>query len=370
MLELITVRNFKVLKDTELILSNLTVVAGINNMGKSSLIQILLLIRQSFEQNTLTKYGLLLNGRLVSIGNGRDALSADAENEVFSVSLHWENNEHLHLEFACKKKSNLQPLRRIDPERINPANILFAPRFQYLAAQRTDSRDIFPVSDYDISTLHSLGNNGEYTAHFIAEHGSEPLENTALQHEKAKEETLLANIDAWMSEISSGVKVTANIIPEVNQASLLYKFATPCGHTENFRPVNVGFGLTHILPVVTAVLASKPGDLVIIENPEAHLHPAGQSAIATLICLAAQSGVQIIIETHSDHFLNSIRVKVRQRSISPENLSLSYFSRDADSREHAIEVTQPFIDADGRLDEWPGGFLDEWDNNLKKLVDF
>ncbi|MDM8551764.1 AAA family ATPase [Desulfobacterales bacterium HSG2] len=100
MLELITVRNFKVLKDMELILSNLTVVAGINNMGKSSLIQILLLIRQSFEQNTLTKDGLLLNGRLISVGNGRDALSADAENEVLSVSLHWENNDQLHLELG------------------------------------------------------------------------------------------------------------------------------------------------------------------------------------------------------------------------------------------------------------------------------
>jgi len=127
--ELITVKNFKALKDTELILSNLTVIAGINNMGKSSLIQILLLIWQSFEQNTLTKDGLLLNGRLISIGNGRDALSADAENETFSVSLHWENNEQLQLEFACKRKSKLQTLRRIVPDQINPANILFAPAF-------------------------------------------------------------------------------------------------------------------------------------------------------------------------------------------------------------------------------------------------
>ncbi|MDM8518092.1 DUF3696 domain-containing protein [Desulfobacterales bacterium HSG16] len=370
MLESITIKNFKALKDVELILSNLTVIAGINNSGKSSLIQILLLIRQSFEQNTLAKDGLLLNGRFINIGNGRDALSIDAENDAFFVSLHWENKERLELEFACRNKSNLQPLKRIEPEKFNQANILFAPRIQYLAAQRTDSKDVFPVSDYDINTLHSLGNHGQYTAHFIAEYGAKPLKNSDLQHEKARSKTLLANIDAWLSEISPGVKVTANVIPEINQASLLYEFATSYGYTEKFRPVNVGFGLTYILPVVTAILASKPGDLIIIENPEAHLHPAGQSAIAALICLAAQSGVQLIIETHSDHFLNGVRVEVKNNKISPENVSLFYFSRDADSKEHAIEITQPFINADGKIDEWPKGFLDEWDNNLNKLLDF
>lgn len=369
MLESITIKNFKALKDIELILSNLTVIAGINNMGKSSLIQILLLIRQSFEQNALTKDGLLLNGRLINIGNGKDALSINAENETFYIALHWENEEQLKLEFAYKNKSNLQPLKRIEPEKINPANILFAPRFQYLAAQRTDSKDAFPVSDYDINTLHSLGNHGEYTAHFIAEYGSGNLENTALQHENAQSKTLLSNIDAWMSEISPGLKLTANIIPEINQASLLYRFATSSGYTEKFRPVNVGFGLTYVLPVVTSLLASKPGDLIIIENPEAHLHPAGQSAIASLICKAAQSGVQLIIETHSDHFLNGIRVQVRQDKIYPENVSLLYFS-PAETKEHAVNVTQPFISEQGRIDEWPKGFLDEWENNLNKLLDF
>ena len=131
-------------------------------------------------------------------------------------------------------------------------------------------------------------------------------------------------------------------------------------HPQKFRPVNVGFGLTHILPVVTAVLASEPGDLIIIENPEAIciLRDSLQSPPSSVWRPGA---VQIITETHSDHFLNGIRVEVRQSDISPENVSLSYFSRDVDSREHAVEVTQLF-DADGRIDEW--------DNNLSKLVDF
>jgi len=368
MLESITIKNYKVLKDIELILSNLTVIAGINNMGKSSLIQILLLIRQSFEQNKLAD-GLLLSGRYINIGNGKDAMSIDAENEELSVSLFWENEEQLQMEFAYASKSNLQPIKRIEPKQINDTNILFADRFQYLAAQRIDSKNIFPVSDYDINILHSLGNHGEYTAHFIAEYGSKALGNQNLKHNKARSKTLLANIDAWMSEITPGIKITASVIPEVNQASLLYEFETEYGYTEKFRPVNVGFGLTYVLPVVTSILASKPGDLIIIENPEAHLHPAGQSAIAALICLAAQSGVQVIVETHSDHFINSIRVAVKNDKIFQENVSLLYFSQMMSSKEHSIEITQPFINEDGKLDEWPKGFLDEWEVNLKKLLD-
>ncbi len=369
MLESISIHNFKVLKDVELNLSNLTIIAGINSMGKSSLIQVLLLLRQSFEQNMLLQKGLLLNGRYVNIGNGKDALSIDADDEKFSVDLYWDNDEELHLSFEYKNKSNLQPIELADPAEINPENILFSPRFQYLAAQRIDSKSTFPISDYDINTLHSIGNSGEYTAHFLAEYGAKPLSNAVFQHEQAKSKTLLANVDAWMSEISPGVKITASIIPEINQASLLYEFATFDGYSEKFRPENVGFGMTYVLPVVTALLSAEPGDLIIIENPEAHLHPAGQTAVAKLVCIAAQNGIQIIIETHSDHFLNGVRAETKSKTITPENIALFYFSRDKNSKEHAIEISQPFIDEHGKLDEWPDGFFDEWDKNLTRLLD-
>ncbi|WP_180834594.1 AAA family ATPase, partial [Vibrio parahaemolyticus] len=66
-----------------------------------------------------------------------------------------------------------------------------------------------------------------------------------------------------------------------------------------------------VLPIVLALLVTKPGGLVIIENPEAHLHPKGQSYLGRLIQRTAEAGVQVIIETHSDHLLNGIRVAAR-----------------------------------------------------------
>ncbi|SDT84907.1 AAA family ATPase [Desulfobacula phenolica] len=368
MLHSITIENYKILKNIKLNLSNLTLVSGLNSMGKSSLIQVMLLLRQSFEQKVLTDRGLLLNGSYINIGKGKDALSIDAENEMFSFVLEWEDKKNLDISFNYKSKSNLQPINKLTPDKFDFSQALFSDNFQYLAAERTGPKNSYPVSEYDVKTLNSLGNNGEYTAHYLFENGAKQLLNKKLLHEKAKSATLLAQVDAWMSEITPGIKITANVIEDINQASLHYEFETGTGYTEKFRPENVGFGLTYVLPVVTSILASKKGDLIIIENPEAHLHPAGQSAVAKLMARAAQEGVQIIVETHSDHFLNGARIAVLTKLIEPENISLFYFFKQLNNIEHTIDMIQPFIDKNGRLDEWPEGFFDEWDKNLDKLL--
>jgi predicted ATPase len=134
------------------------------------------------------------------------------------------------------------------------------------------------------------------------------------------------------------------------------------------KPTNVGFGLTYVLPVVTAVLFASPGDLLIIENPESHLHPQGQARLGKLFAQAAENGVQLFIETHSDHVLNGVRVATKQKIISPENVGLFFFVRDFESDEHKTEIIQPFIDENGRIDKRPKGFFDEWGNQLDELM--
>lgn len=74
-----------------------------------------------------------------------------------------------------------------------------------------------------------------------------------------------------------------------------------------FTAQNVGFGISYVLPIVLALVKAKKGELIILENPEAHLHPRGQRKMGELIARAAQGGVQVIVETHSDHILNGIR---------------------------------------------------------------
>ena len=133
--------------------------------------------------------------------------------------------------------------------------------------------------------------------------------------------------------------------------------------SRRYRATNVGFGLSYTLPVIVALLA--PSDtLCLIENPEAHLHPRGQTKLAELAVRAAMAGVQIIAETHSDHFMDGVRIAVRNGLIRPEDVAFHYFDRDGGR----TTVSSPHVAADGRLSEWPAGFFDQHEDNLIKLL--
>ena len=136
--------------------------------------------------------------------------------------------------------------------------------------------------------------------------------------------------------------------------------------TNPYSPVNVGFGIPYVLPLILTLLISQPGDLVLIENPESHLHPRGQAELGKLIALASQSGVQIICETHSDHIINGIRVAVKENNIDSNKVRLFYFDKN-ETTKLETEVTPINVDKNGELDSYPTGLLDEWGNLMAKL---
>lgn len=366
------IKNFKILKDVDISLCNLNVISGKNSVGKSSLIQVLLLLRQSFEKGTLIDSGLLLQGDFVKIGKGRDAFTRDAEEEYMQFALNWLDGSELNLSYSYKQKSDLQEVRSVFPKSVTVDNLriqsIFNSNFTYLSADRITPEDTYPVSDYHVNTLKTLGIRGEYTPHFLTEFEHFIIEEKSILHPLSASNTLLLQVSAWMCEISDGIKIGTKMIEEINGVSLTYEFVTENGYTDKFSPRNVGFGLTYILPVVTALLSAQKGDILLIENPEAHLHPAGQSAMGKLISLVAQTGVQLFIETHSDHILNGIRASVAKGNIDNTNVALFYFSKDEELKKHEVEIATPFIDEKGRIDEWPKGFFDEWDNQLDDLL--
>jgi predicted ATPase len=106
-----------------------------------------------------------------------------------------------------------------------------------------------------------------------------------------------------------------------------------------------------------------------IENPEAHLHPSGQSRIGEMLALTASSGVQVITETHSDHVLNGIRLAAKSGKIDPSNVELHFFERGFDRESNETRIITPKMDKNGRLDRWPKGFFDEWDKSVDGLLD-
>jgi predicted ATPase len=368
MLEYIKIKRFKTLFDNEFPCSSLCLFCGLNGMGKSSLIQTLLLLRQSWERHTLVTSGLLLNGNYLNLGTGKDILSENADRKDFEFNLKWEGREPINFDFLYKANSDLQPINNFKVFFDLSEENLFNRNFQYLSADRIGPRSTYEISDYNIGELNSIGNQGEYAVHFIAENALKSLSIPELKHKDSDSLAFLDNLNYWMGTISPGVRIIAVLHRDANKAVLSFRFVQGKDITADFNPQNVGFGLSYVLPVMVALLRSKPGDLVIIENPESHLHPAGQAVLGRLCAMVASHGVQLIIESHSDHFLNGIRVAVKCKLLSPEAVSVFFLQREISSVNHKSDVIQPRIDSNGHLDTWPEGFLDEWDKQLEQLL--
>lgn len=87
--------------------------------------------------------------------------------------------------------------------------------------------------------------------------------------------------------------------------------------------------------------------------------------MARLAAHAVAAGAQLIIESHSDHVLNGLRLAVKQGILPAEDVTLHYFRSN---REHK-RIDTPRVGADGTLSDWPAGFFDEWDRLLDELID-
>ena len=174
-------------------------------------------------------------------------------------------------------------------------------------------------------------------------------------------------VEAWLGEISPGTRIS--LIPDydMNIVELRYSSVFGTSNSNSHRATNVGFGVAYALPILVAVLSSAPGALLLIEHPEAHLHPQGQAQMGELLARAASCGIQIIVETHSDHVLNGIRVAVHDGKLDPDDVQLHYFQRRKQNGQ--VEVISPHIDHDGRIDQWPDGFFDQWEKSLEALLE-
>lgn len=368
--------NFKPFANQFLEFRPLTLLSGLNSTGKSSVLQALLLLRQSYQQGLLPERGLALNGDLVCIGTAQDALFEGAgKKESIGFDLVWDNATKAVWRFNYDQEVDVLNFASSQiPQEVYQSS-LFSNNFHYLQAERMGSRPFFEMSDFQVRQLGQLGTRGEYTAHFLFINGRKEIPNSSLSHPQvklkgqsgqveAKSFDLIDQVEAWMGEVSPGTRIKIDAKSDVDLMSFQYFY----GDSNPYRATNVGFGITYTLPIIVAVLASPPGTLILIENPEAHLHPKGQAKIGELLALAASCGVQIVIETHSDHVLNGIRLAVHGGKLDPKDVQLHYFDRTEKNGQAYTEVVSPHIDRNGRIDQWPEGFFDEWDKSLEALL--
>jgi predicted ATPase len=212
-----------------------------------------------------------------------------------------------------------------------------------------------------------MGPSGEFAAHFLSIFGSETVELEGLRHPMATSEILQSQVEAWMTEISPGVRLNIRRYSEMDLMTFGVTYSL--GHqvaSWEYRPTNVGFGITYALPIVVSVLSAHPGGLVIVENPEAHLHPRGQVKMGELLSLASAAGIQVLIETHSDHVLNGIRLAVHGRKADPSKVALYYSKWEPGGKSPSLTLLN--IDENGRVSQWPEGFFDEYERSLDQLL--
>lgn len=369
MINQIKIKNFKSIKDLTMQSKSLNLFMGLNGMGKSSFIQTLLLLRQN------TNSGLSrinLNGIYTNIGKGKDAFYQYSQEETIEIEVqiidYWCESRSIPCELTYQPESNVFTNNNKWSTSWLKSFSLFNHNFQYLEAERTGPKTDYPTSYSDVMDEHQLGIQGEYTVHYLNAFGNSIKVPKELQHPQAKSDILIHQVSAWLGEISPGIKINTTEISGTDRVILDYQFAHGNQYSNSFRPQNVGFGISYVLPVITALLSYEWGKLIIVENPESHIHPKGQAAMGRLLALAAAKDMQLFIETHSDHIVNGIRVAVKQGLVDKSKVNIAYFTKTSTESEQFTSVHTIKVDEKGELNEYPEDFMDEWNNQLLELI--
>ncbi|RAO52731.1 hypothetical protein LUPAC06_05592 [Micromonospora saelicesensis] len=341
----------------------MTVLTGVNGAGKSTFIQSLLLARYAAVYHD--RDVVPLNGpHGLALGEANEVLHPSAPSQQIKILLRGGMSEYPYvLGVPIGRSLNLTVEQRPDivPEMFREQG----QRFAYLNAERLGPRDQLQVTAEDSKWL-GVGEQGQYTAQVLAAMGSSVIREPLRHPEKTAEHgvtTLRTQVEDWIEEIIRPIRVDAQW-PAGLSASII-RFSEQGWLGEPIRPANMGFGFSYALPIVVAGLLMPSDGMLIVENPEAHLHPAGQSRLGRFLARVAGSGTQVIVETHSDHMINGIRLGVAaDHSLGHED-TLIHFFEEATGDGNPVQVE---LSPRGELTSWPEGFFDQIEEDLGRLA--
>ena len=365
MIRSIELKNFKCFDEVTVDTKKLTIIAGSNGAGKSSIIQGLLLLRQSSLSKEILPSALRLKGELVDLESASAIRCSPTEDASVTLTIDDSTlSDSFSATVADATTAATEPACELSDNfgEAQEKSALFDDSFVYLYANRLSPESSYqkgPTLIHNNRLGDRTGNNTLFRLQQAFDKNEE-VECTSLI--RGKDSLVTTNVNAWVSHIMGhNIKLQAN---SAGSDALSLEFR-PEGQ-EPVSALNMAFGHTYILPIVVGLLTAPKDSLFIIENPEAHLHPKAQARMGELLATAATAGVQIIIETHSDHLLNGVRVAVKKQILAPDEVSLHFFYTDSDGDhlDNDIEV----LDG-GALRNWPEGFFDEWEVALKDLLD-
>lgn len=371
MLTYVTLKNFKCFEEQDFALGNLTLIAGANGAGKSTLIQALMLLRQSdMDKRTLLSEKVQLNGGLVNLRKAEEIRYFESEDADVTVVVEDDGiSEPLEVvikdaitgEDTCDTEvsGNLKEFEEkcslfsedtvyLAPDRVRPGEI----QFRNSSFYNTDSR---------IGDKHGMNAAARL---YDALSDDEQVGVEAL--DRVGNKRVVSNVSAWMSYIMD-FNYSVNVSEQDKDHIKMMYSITANDMPMEVSPFNMPFGNSSIFPIVVAVMTAPAGSLIVIENPEAHIHPKAQTKMGEFLAIAAENGVQVILETHSDHLLNGVRIAVRNGKLDENNVEVHFVY--ADKKNPMIHRTRHMqIHDDGSMEDWPVGFFDEWEDALRTLT--
>lgn len=390
MINELLLENFKLFgKETRFSgLKSINLLTGVNGRGKSSALQPLLLYKQTLLRSRSSRQ-VFLSGSFVDLGNASDVKHVDAsvtkpirigfqEKEdyyIYTLGIGNDNNQALDIQ-KFESMGRMQLSVDVDdttifhdlvPEIDN--NSKLALPFQdvvYISAER-----IGPKMSFAPSSDEWIDKRGEHTIQMLYERQYDKVDESIIDgmndvfldiDEDELTPTVNDVLNFWMTKMFGPSAATVSYIEAANLYALAISTEQKGGKAM-FKPTNVGFGYSYALPILIAGLTARKGTILVVENPEAHLHPSAQSMITKFLCLVANCGVQVFVETHSEHILNALRVMVVQKNVKPQDINVMYFDSGLDNYFESITIEE-----NGKLDHWPVNFFDQAEKDLNVLL--
>ena len=334
MIKQLIVNGYKSIRHAYIPMKQLNVLSGLNSSGKSSIIQCLRILDRVARRKD--------NVLLKELGGEKDVRNK-LETLLDITAFYGESGE-----------------RSIKYSALNEDNSDF-PKVIYVGADR-----IGPSDTYKSNSTDEMDPYGENVMRCI-EHYSMLAESLPHQvvPDDSEGEAFRFVVQGWLKKVSPGVKFNVEKIQGLDAYKATYN---------DYTPYNVGYGLSYSLSIIVAVLIGvvEKGSIVLLENPEAHIHAKGQTAFADLICRAVDSGAQIVVETHSDHVFDGVRVYAKEHKGFAEKTNLLWFKlvKDNVGTENSVHtsIEYPTLDDDGRLDFWPEDMYDQFMSNSSRLL--
>ena len=352
MINYLTVKSFKRFDAASLAMAPLTVLTGLNGAGKSTIIQALLLMREAVRNPHV-----LLNGPFnLELGTAEDVINWQRGGDVeFQIS-----EEDVTFGWILQAPSEEARYLAVNAKP-NPLPIAFQDAqgsFTYLSAERLGPRGSVDASSLPVDEL-EVGVRGEFTAQIVETKGGKPGLEERRHPTIDRPQLLKYEIERWLSELTRPLAIDA--VHHAGADAYAMRFQAPDGQW--VRAPNMGFGVSYALPIIVAGLTAATGGLVIVENPEAHLHPAGQSRMGVFLAWLASKGVQVLVETHSDHILNGMRRAIGEYAfLSEKSAVVHFFDHVLPLKTQELHFTER-----GGVSHWPAGFFDQYQIDVAAL---